>query len=108
VDNPQEVDPRTLESIRRFKEAHGFVAGLRILNFSRVSPNFMGLTSLGIKIGILCDFLYSVLLFNAILGLYFLELALSRPQVRRARSRRRQSARECVGVRSAGRPDRLR
>ena len=68
VDNPQEVDPRTLVSICRFKEAHGFVAGLRILNFSRVSPNFMRLTSLGIKIGILCDFLYSVLLFNAFWG----------------------------------------
>ena len=41
----------------------------------------MGLASLGLEIGILCDFLYSVILFTAILGLYFLGLALSRPQV---------------------------
>ena len=42
----------------------------------------MGLTSLGLEIGSFCDFLYSVLLFNAILGLDFLGLALSRSQVR--------------------------
>jgi hypothetical protein len=34
----------------------------------RASPNFMGLTGLGLEIDIFCDFLYSVLLFNAILG----------------------------------------
>jgi hypothetical protein len=45
------------------------------------SPNFMGLTSLGLDVGTFCDFLYSVLPFNAVLGLYFLGLALSRPQV---------------------------
>jgi hypothetical protein len=39
-----------------------------------LAPNFMGL-----EIGIFCDFLYSILLFNAILGLDFLGLALSRP-----------------------------
>jgi hypothetical protein len=44
------------------------------------SPNFMGLTSLGLYTGIFCDFLYSVLLFNASLGLHFLGLTLSRPQ----------------------------
>ena len=41
----------------------------------------MGLASLGLGIGIFCDSLYSVLLLNAILGLDFLGLALSRPQV---------------------------
>ena len=45
------------------------------------SPNFMGLASLGLEIGICYDFLYNVLLLNAILGLGFLGLALSRPQV---------------------------
>jgi hypothetical protein len=45
------------------------------------SPNVMGLASLGQRIGIFCDSLYSVLLFNAILGLYLLRRALSRPQV---------------------------
>jgi hypothetical protein len=48
----------------------------------RASPNFMGLTSFGLEIGIFCDFRYSVLLLNAILGLDFLGRALSRPQVR--------------------------
>ena len=41
----------------------------------------MGPASLGLDIGIFCDFLYSVLLMSAILGLDFLGLALSRPQV---------------------------
>jgi hypothetical protein len=43
----------------------------------------MGLASLGLDIDIFCDFLYSVLiiLLKAILGLDFLGLALSRPQV---------------------------
>ena len=45
----------------------------------RASPNFLGLASLGQAIGILCDLIYSVLQLNAILGLYFLGLALSRP-----------------------------
>jgi hypothetical protein len=53
----------------------------------RASPNFMGLASLGPQIGIFCDFrytsMYSVLLLNAVLGLDFLGLALSRPQVQR-------------------------
>jgi hypothetical protein len=40
----------------------------------------MWLASLGLDIGIFCDFLDSVLLLNAILGLDFLGLALSRPQ----------------------------
>jgi hypothetical protein len=48
----------------------------------RASPNFMGLASLGLDIGILCGFLYSVLLLDAILDLNFLRLALSRPQPR--------------------------
>ena len=42
----------------------------------------MGLTSFGLYIGIFCGFLCSVLLLSAILELYFLGLALSRPQVR--------------------------
>jgi hypothetical protein len=42
----------------------------------------MGLARLDLEIGIFCDFLYSVLLLNEILGLYFLERALSRPQAR--------------------------
>jgi hypothetical protein len=32
----------------------------------------MGLASLGLEIGIFCDLLYSVLLLDALLGLYFL------------------------------------
>jgi hypothetical protein len=56
----------------------------------RASPNFMGLASLGLDNGMFCDFLYSVLLLSVFLGLYFLGLALSRPQVptggRRART----------------------
>jgi hypothetical protein len=40
----------------------------------------MGLASLRLEIGILCDLLYSLLLFNANLGLDFLGLALSRSQ----------------------------
>jgi hypothetical protein len=47
----------------------------------RASLNLMGLASLGLDIGIFCDFLCSVLLLNAILGLDFLALALSRTQV---------------------------
>ena len=37
----------------------------------------MRLSSFGLELGISCDFLYSVLLWNAILGLDFLGLALS-------------------------------
>ena len=37
----------------------------------------MGLASLGLEIGIFCDYLYSILPLNAILGLDFLGLALS-------------------------------
>ena len=46
-----------------------------------LAPNFVGLASLGLQIGIFCDFLYSVLLLSAVLGLDFLGLTLSRPQV---------------------------
>ena len=42
-------------------------------------PNFMGLAKVGLEIGVFSDLLYSVLLANTILGLYFLALALSRP-----------------------------
>jgi hypothetical protein len=45
----------------------------------RASPKFMGLASLRLDISIFCDFLYSVFLLDAILGLDFLRLA--RPQV---------------------------
>jgi hypothetical protein len=45
------------------------------------SPNFMGLASFGLDIGTFCDFLHRVLLLDAILGLDFLGLALSRLQV---------------------------
>jgi hypothetical protein len=47
------------------------------------APNFMGLASLGLEIGISCDLLYSVLLLNTILWLGFLGRALyyCRPQV---------------------------
>jgi hypothetical protein len=41
----------------------------------------MGLASLALNIGVLYNFLYSILLFNDILGLDFIGLALSRPQV---------------------------
>ena len=43
----------------------------------QASPNFIGLTSLENEY--FCYLLYSVFLFNAILGLDFLGLALSRP-----------------------------
>ena len=43
---------------------------------NRADPNVMGLTSLGLEIGIFCDFLYSVLLLSVALGLDFLGLAL--------------------------------
>jgi hypothetical protein len=46
----------------------------------RASPNFVGLASLGSEIDISGDFLHSVLLLSAILGLDFLGLALSRPR----------------------------
>ena len=48
---------------------------------ARASPKCMGQTSFGLDIGIFCDFLYSVLLLDVSLGLDFLGLALSRPQV---------------------------
>ena len=38
----------------------------------RASPNCMGLASFGLEIGIFCDFLHSVLLFNVNLGAIFL------------------------------------
>jgi hypothetical protein len=41
----------------------------------------MGLASFGLQIGVFREFLYSVLLLNAILGLDLLGLALYRPQV---------------------------
>ena len=41
----------------------------------------MGLPSSGLEIGIFSDFLFSVLLLDAILGLVFLRPALSQPQV---------------------------
>ena len=40
------------------------------------------MASFGLEIGILCDFQYSILLVSAILGLDFLGLALSLPQLR--------------------------
>ena len=45
------------------------------------NPNFMGLASLGLDIGIFCDSQYSVLLLSVLSGLDFSGLALSRPQV---------------------------
>ena len=45
------------------------------------SPNVMGLASLGLDIGVFGDFLYRVLLLSTILGLAFLGLTLSWPQV---------------------------
>jgi hypothetical protein len=47
----------------------------------------IGLASLGLDIGIFCDFIRSILILNVILELYFLGLALSRPQVRRGPAR---------------------
>jgi hypothetical protein len=38
----------------------------------RASPNFMGLASLGLEIGIFCDSLYSDLLLNVFFGARFL------------------------------------
>ena len=48
----------------------------------------MGLASLRLDIGIFCNFLYSVLLRNAILGLDFLGLALSSSRYRTKSSKR--------------------
>ena len=53
-------------------------AGARCGAQDRASPNFMRLASLGLDIGIFCDFLYRVLL-SALLELYLLG-PLSRPQ----------------------------
>jgi hypothetical protein len=47
----------------------------------RASPNVMGLASLALNISVFCNFLYSILLFNAVLGIDFLGLALLWPQV---------------------------
>jgi hypothetical protein len=47
----------------------------------RASPSVMGLASFGLPIGIFWDYLYIILLFDVILWLAFLGLALSRPQV---------------------------
>ena len=47
----------------------------------RARANSMELATLGLGIGIFCELRYSILLPNAILGLHFLGLALSRPQV---------------------------
>jgi hypothetical protein len=41
----------------------------------RASPNFMGLASLGLDIDVFCNFIYSVLQLNVILGVDFLGLA---------------------------------
>jgi hypothetical protein len=38
----------------------------------RASPNFMGLASLGLEIGIFCGFIYSILLLNAIFWVRYL------------------------------------
>jgi hypothetical protein len=78
----------------------------------------MGLASLGLDISIFCDFLYSVLLLDTILGVDFLGPALSRPQVRSSttagapsaptwsvRARRRASARRAPPRRCAARCD---
>ena len=55
----------------------------------RPAPVFTGLTRLGLEIGVFCDFLHSVLLLSAIMGLDFLGRPLLRPQV------------ECVGAATA-------
>jgi hypothetical protein len=47
----------------------------------RASPNSMELASLGLGVGIFCELLDSILLLDAMLGLYFSGLALCRPQV---------------------------
>ena len=38
----------------------------------RAGPNFMGLASLGLDVGIFCDSRYNVLLFSVVLGARFL------------------------------------
>jgi hypothetical protein len=65
----------------------GLAAGLRI-----GQSQLHGTDQFGLDIGLFCDLLHSVLLLNAILGLDFLGLALSRPQVscQRAPGVRRQ------------------
>ena len=60
-------------------------------------PDVMGLASLRLEIGVICDFLYSVLLLNAILRLGCLRLAPSRPQVRSVAVRPRSCAERLPG-----------
>jgi hypothetical protein len=60
----------------------------------RASPNFMGLAGFGLDIDIFCDFLYSVLLLNAILVLDVLGLDISRPQAGAPRIADSQARRE--------------
>ena len=70
-------------SVRPRKSLESFVPteGVRTRAQDWANPNFMGLISLGLEIGVFCDFLFSVLLFIAIWGLDFSGRALSRPQV---------------------------
>ena len=65
-------------SVRPRKSLESFVPteGVRTGAQDWASPNFTGLISLGLEIGVFCDFLYSVLLFNAISGLDFSGTAL--------------------------------
>jgi hypothetical protein len=67
----------------RLEERYRCVAGLRM----GLAPKCMGLASLGLDIGISCDYLYSIFQLNVILALYFLGLALSRPQGHSGRAR---------------------
>ena len=73
---------RSLVLVRERRRARPVLPGVRAGARDRASPNFMGPASLGLEIGIFCNFLYSDLLLKAISGLDFLRLALSRPQVR--------------------------
>ena len=49
-----------------------WAASARVLSgaLDRASPNFMGLASLGLDIGIFCDSLYSVLMLNVFSELF--------------------------------------
>jgi hypothetical protein len=58
--------------------------GVRSGARERASPTFMGLTRVGLEVGIFCDFLCSVLLWNASLARFLRASPKSRSQVRTA------------------------
>ena len=70
-----DLNTQVLEHVRAGRRVVRLKSGDRDSGWT--SPNFMGLGTFGLEIGMLCDFLYIVFLLNAVLGLDFLGLALS-------------------------------